>query len=416
MKTGIIILCVILALLVLILLFLFLFFKKRKNVNNFEPISIFNDPDSFFQTIVINNFLAMELSKDKSILKIKNPDSISGDDGIEILTKLIFKIEKTGSLLRIHYLKNGDKNVFDIEPITKETLDFIYDIYKNVCLKKIQKKFKNNDFKYISASSVIVDYLWAYDPYNTDFIYFNTDYEINKLKEEMYKIPLKYTKFELDTKTGYFEIPVLGKMFQLFVYESDFLDNIFNSFLEYIKFRTVEITKDTLYFDNYSDYLYLSDGYSRLRSLNIDEIKEVSYKDNRIIFLGFEDKKIPDFEANSKIIDAFQEFVTNYNLSKISKSFDNNKDKLINTTKRTKFIFEFSKNRCVYCADLNTFSGFSYVSIAFSSIIDVSLEKNSKIPYVRINTIENNTIDISTEKQEVADYIFATIKKIIVER
>ena len=63
----------------------------------------------------------------------------------------------------------------------------------------------------------------------------------------------------------------------------------------------------------------------------------------------------------------------------------------------------------VYCANLNKFSSFSYIVIAFDNLKEAKLEKSGVNYFVRINTKNKETIDISCKKKQVAEYIMAQI-------
>ena len=103
----------------------------------------------------------------------------------------------------------------------------------------------------------------------------------------------------------------------------------------------------------------------------------------------------------------------NYNLKKIAQNFDHKTDKLINTTPNTKFIIDFTRNRVVYCANLNKFVSFSYLFIAFDNILNIYTEKSGAKNFIRIHTKDKETIDVTCDKKEVAQYIEAQMVKLI---
>lgn len=387
----------------------FYFIKKNQSTdtaasNQLQKLEL--EGRNFKKVVPVNPNLTLAINRNLTILTV-----FENELEFEILTKLIFKIEKTGNSILIHYLKQGDKCVLDLGSTTKEVSEFVHNVYKNTCLKKVQQKFRNNNFTLTSASNWAISYFWAYDPNTTDFIYYKT---IDK--EEIIKITLKKEQFSLDFKYGYFEIPIDNQMIQLFMYEPDFLNELYYSFIQYLKSKTVEVAKNSIYYDNYGSFVYLSNAKTSLQTINIENIKEVEYEQNRICFIEFDTERKIYFAADNDTIEEFCDFTVNYNLSKISKSFNDSTDKLINTTKHTKFIIDFTKNRCLYCANLNKFSQFSYISIAFSNIIDASVQRSAKLPYVRILTLDSDPIDITCLKKEVADYIMAQIKLIVIQQ
>ena len=105
--------------------------------------------------------------------------------------------------------------------------------------------------------------------------------------------------------------------------------------------------------------------------------------------------------------------MTGYNLRKIASNFDYKTDKLVNTTQSTKFVFDYTRDRVVYCANLDTFEKFSYLKISFENLEDASVEKNGPNYFVIIYAKEDGVLDVSCKKGEVAEYICAQIKTII---
>ena len=123
--------------------------------------------------------------------------------------------------------------------------------------------------------------------------------------------------------------------------------------------------------------------------------------------------KIINFPASKEFVDEFEKFIINYNLRKIASSFDYKSDKLINVNQHTKFIIDTTRDRFVYCANLNKLLGFSYITISFMDLEGAEVIKNATRYYVRITTKDNDVLDVTCQKSEIADYIKAQIDYII---
>ena len=76
-------------------------------------------------------------------------------------------------------------------------------------------------------------------------------------------------------------------------------------------------------------------------------------------------------------------------------------------------IIDISRDRIVYCANLNSFLNFNYVIIPFDEIDEINLEKNAFKGFVRIYKKDKEIIDISCNKLEIAHYILAQMNKIL---
>ena len=229
----------------------------------------------------------------------------------------------------------------------------------------------------------------------------------------IYRINLRKEHFVIDTKFNHFEAPIMGIAQQLYIYEKNFLIDLHNSLFQSIKQKTTSITDNHIYYDSYNEIIYLSNGSTSLQSVIIDEVDEISYEGNKIYFSLLEDKRTMSFTAYNDVLLEFIQFITNYNLRKIAKSFNSKIDKLINTTENTKFIFDFTRSRVIYCANLNKLRHFSYIIYSFDELASASVIKNSNNCFVRIYTKEAQIIDVTCSKYEVAEYIVAQINIIV---
>ncbi len=326
----------------------------------------------------------------------------------EIMTLFITDIIQTGSGFKIDYIKQGEKKTLFINSHNKELKDFLYKIHKAANIKKIEEKYVEHNFTITSGSDFENTYVWAYCPINCFFAYFRT-----KNQPSIQKINLRKKHFTIDLNYNYFEAPIFGEYQQLLYYENNFLRDLFSSLFQTIKQKTSMISEDLIYYDDYNNILYLSNGLNSLQSLVLSEIEEVHYLDNKLSFTLFDETKVINFPADNNFIKEFEDFVTGYNLRKIASNFNYKIDKLINTTTNTKLIIDSSRDRIVYCANLNTISRFSYLTISFINLNDVKIEKSQDGYFVRIYTKDGEIIDVTCKKHEVAQYILAQIKSII---
>ena len=322
-------------------------------------------------------------------------------------TAFITSIEQKSCFFNIHYIKNGLQKTFHINTINKEIKNFFYLVLKEMCLKKIRQKFPQYNFTLSSSSDWSCSYVWAYDCKKSIFAYFKS-----MDNPQIFKINLLKEHFTIDLKYNYFEAPILEEFQQLLIFEKDFLYKLFNALLDSIKEKTSIIYENNIYYDNYKDIVYLTYSNNSLQSIRLDKIEEVLYQENKLAFVPFGREKTINFFANREFIHEFEEFIISYNLRKIAVDFDYKTDKLINTTQNTKFIIDKTRSRLVYCANLNSLSKFNYINIAFENILDAKAKINNFSNFVRIYTKNNEIIDVSCNKHEVAQYILAQIDNI----
>ena len=326
----------------------------------------------------------------------------------EIALQFIAGIEQLSSkTFKIDYIHQGEKKSIIVHSYNKEVKDFIYSIFKIANIKRIKDKFPECNFSITSTSDFENSYVWAFCPVNNSFVYFKT-----KDDSFMKKINLRKNYFTIDTKYNYFEIELMNEKQQLVIYDNLFLKELFASIYQNIKQKTSEMTENLIYYDDYCNIIYISNGINSLQSVLLNKVQDVIYKENKLCFL-LNDNSINIFPATNELIKEFEDFVIGFNLRKIANSFDYKFDKLINTTSNTKLIIDFSRDRIVYCAGLNSFLNFNYVIIPFNDIDEVNLEKNDFKGFVRIYTKDKEIIDISCNKLEIAHYILAQINTII---
>ena len=323
-------------------------------------------------------------------------------------TSFITSIEQKSCFLDVHYIKNGLNKTLHINTISKDIKDFFYFVLKEMCLRKIRQKYPEYNFTITSASDWSCSYVWAYSPKGNVLAYFKS-----MDNPQIFKINLLREHFTIDTRYNYFEAPILGEIQQLLIYEKEFIFKLFNSLIESIKEKTSTVSEDKIYYDILKDTIYLSNTTSSLQSIKLDETQEVLYFDNRISFVLYDGAKTINFFANKDFTKEFEEFIISYNLRKIAIEFNYKTDKLINTTPNTKFIIDKTRSRLVYCANLNSLSKFSYINIAFDNIKDAQTQLNNFSNFVRIYTKNDEIIDVTCKKHEVAQYILAQIKEII---
>ena len=381
--------------------------------DKFKTIQILNemlDKMGFnpIEIIYCNKHLSLALNNKETKLAIIedfNPNNRSYFKYKEVALSFIEKIEKS-TCTKIHYLKKGEKKVLNIYPINNEINNFIHKIYSLSLIKKIQTKFPQQKFTLFDSSDWECSYFWAYSEKDNNFAYLKTGSNF-----QFGKINLRREHFTIDTKYKYFEAPIFGINQQLFNYNNDFLFELFNSMLSSIKEKYGEIKANSIYYDNYNNIIYLTNAINSMQSVNLEKVYEINYKDNRISF-ELEDKSttINYIAKNQQILD-FEDFIIDYNLKKIANSFCYNIDKLINTTTHTKFIIDFTRERIIYCANLNKINSFNYMVISFNNLKDICIKKTSTKYFARITTKDKETIDITCDKKEIAQYIEAQISK-----
>ncbi len=405
---------------ILILLFLIIavgvFLAIKLNIENKtktkDAIVDYLDEKGFFpkETLFVNRNLSFALNKNCSklaLLENFNPYLPNSCSYQEIVSSFINSIEKNHFNIKLNYIKKGDKNTIYINPVNKETSAFFHDFFMRINVKKIENKYPEQNFSIVESSDWECSYIWAYNEKNSKFAYLKTEekpiFNILNLRKE---------HFTLDVRYNYFELPILGLRQQILVYNNNFLNNLFNSFFNLIKEKTSCVLENLIYYDSFNNIVYISNGTSSLQSLIIDKIEEIYYKNNNIYFSLYDETGI-NFFATPKFISGFEDFITNYNLRKIAQGFDYSVDKLINTTDYTKFIIDITRSRVIYCANLNKLEKFSYLILNFSEIEKITTENYNNKSFVRIQTKEEEIIDVSCNKQEVAHYITAQIKNII---
>ncbi len=375
---------------------------KESIINHLDKIGFFAK-----ESIFINRHLSLAYNKNYSkLVVIENFHPAMPNSGTyeEIVSSFINSIEKNHFGLKINYTKKGEKNTLYINPVNNEIKNFIYTFFKEINIRKIQNKFDKQNFNLFATSDWICSYIWEYNEKNSHFAYLKTG------EKPIFKIlNLRKEHFTLDIKYNYLELPIEGIRQQLLVYNNNFLNDLYNALFEHISQKAGCICENMIYYDSFNNIVYITNGTSSLQSLIIDKIEEVYYKDNSLYFSLYDEGNI-NFFASQKLIFAFEEFIIGYNLRKIALSFDYTTDKLINTTDYTKFIIDITRNRIVYCANLNKLGKFSYLTIPFEEINEVSIEHYNKKPFIRITTINDEIIDVSCTKPEIAHYIEAQLK------
>lgn len=387
-------------------------FEKNNKTKTMQTLQDVLDSMGFYSSEIhfINKHLSIALNKSQTKLAVVenfNPNNPSYYKYDEIALSFIEKIEKNVSI-KIHYIKKGEIKTLNIYPQNKEIADFVHRIFKLSLIKRLEAKFPQQRFNLFSASDWECKYLWAYSKFDTTFAYIKTG-----KKAQVGKINLKKEHFTIDTKYKYFEAPIFGIAQQLFCYDKFFLSEVFDSINEYIQNKYSKIVDNSIYFDNYNNIIYLTNGLSSLQSIVIDKIDDVIYRDNRLSFDLYGENRTINFMSNQEQISEFENFVIDYNLKKIAQNFNHKTDKLINTTPYTKFIIDFSRDRMIYCANLNKFSKFSYLFISFDSVSNIKIEKSGLKHFIRITTKEKEIIDVTCDKKEIAQYIEAQILKLI---
>lgn len=356
----------------------------------------------------VNKHLSLALNKTKTklaLVKNFNPKNPQYFEYSEIAIPFIEKIEKNISA-KLFYIKKGEIKFLNIYPLNNEIADFLHRVFKLSLIKRVESKFSQHSFSDFGSSDWQCSYFWAYSKYDNTFAYLKT-----ADKPLMGSINLKKEHFTIDTKYNYFEAPIFGIAQQLFNYDKEFLSNVYKSLLKTISQKFGSIVENSIYYDNYSNIIYLTNGSTSLQSIIIDKIEDVEYRDNRLTFTLLDSQKRINYIATQQQISDFEDFMINYNLKKIAHNFDNRVDKLVNTTPYTKLIIDFSRDRLIYCANLNKFSKFSYLTIPFVDLYDISVEKSGMKHFIRIHTKDKEIIDVTCDKKEVAQYIQAQVVK-----
>ncbi|MBR2069197.1 MAG: hypothetical protein IJ877_05480 [Candidatus Gastranaerophilales bacterium] len=339
-----------------------------------------------------------------AIIENYNPDTPDIYNYAEIKAASVTGIENSGFNIRLNYRIQGIINTLYITSFTKEAKEFFHNFYKKILFKKLEAKFPGFKFNYYAASDWECSYIWAYDSIKCAFAYL-----INDDKQTHHIINLRKEFFTIDTHYNYLELPIMNEARQLLIYEKYFLYDLFLNLYEIIRQHITPALKDKIFYDSYSNIIYLSNGANSIQSILIDKIEDVFYRDNRLSFTLINNKKVINYLADKELIEEFEKFVIGYNLRKIANSFDYTTDKLINVNTNTKFIIDTTRDRVVYCANLNKFYGFSYMTIAFTSLESAEVFKTSSANYVRIKTKDDETLDVTCTKYEVAEYIKAQV-------
>lgn len=363
-----------------------------------------------YKLLYVNKKLILAVNKQNTklaIIKGFGYDILKNYTYEEIALSFVVSTDKNLLNLKLNYIKNAQLETIYIDNVSKEAKDFIYYVMKNALLNKLDLKYPQENFNLITASDWNCNYLWAYNEKNANFAYYK-----NCEKPVVYKINLLKEHFTLDVKYSYFCAPIMGILQQIFIFEKEFLDELFSNILRLIKLKTSKISS-SIYFDSFNNIVYLTNDISSIQSVILEKIEEVVYKDNKITFeLKNEDKTI-SYLCDPKTIESFKEFITNINLKQVAYNFNYSSDKLINISKNTKFIIDITRNRLVYCANLEHINKFSFLTIAFENIKNVELRKSGLNSFVRIYLKDKNMLDVTCQKYEVAQYIFAQIKILI---
>ncbi len=412
-----------LVILLIVLFFLligyFLYLKKKnkkpQDLAIFSIDEVFDNYNFLTKEIyIVNKNLILALNKLENrfaIVKNFNPKNISNVVFVEFPISHLLKIKQTKIFAQITYLYDSKEQTLKITPLKNDVKKFLYNVYKKANFKAIEIKHPNTKFDVVSSSDWESTYVWAFSSRKSVFVYYDTEkqfisHEINLLK----------TNLTLDIKYSYFEMSIYNINQQLLSYESEFYDELFNSLCNNIKEKFACIKENALYYDNNNNVVFLSNGVNSLQIVNLDTVEDVDYYENKLSFKISQNEKTINYIVSKELSDCFSDFVINYNLKQIASGFNYATDKLINTSENTKLLIDYTRNRVVYCASLNTFSKFSYYTIAFDSIKDVEYFKNGTNIFVRIYLDRDEKVDISCKKSEVAHYILAQLKVILNEK
>ncbi len=399
--------------LILVGLFVFLFFKKRtKKQVEFKGIEdILISKQFYFKKIFeINKQMFFAINKTNQIIALvenynpKNPDFF---DYKEISSSSIIEIEEYKTSVKLIYTQLGKLNVAIISPVNKEIKNLLYLFLKEANARIICDKYPKNSFDFFSTSDWANSYVWAYDSEKTAFVYYRT-----KEKQRIHKLNLKKEHFIIDLKYAYFEAPILGEAQQLFIYEDNFLRNIFSSLFKDVKKSVTSIYKNLIFYDDFNNIAYISDGEHMLCSLVLNEIKDIYFEDNKIYFEKKQDNKTSQIILHKETIEEFEKFLIDYNIRRISKNFDTKTDKLINATQDTKFIIDNTRKRLIYCANLKSLANFNYLIMSFDEVLRATAIKSGQTSYVRVQTKNLKNLDVTCKKFELAQMIEAQVNLI----
>lgn len=363
------------------------------------------------EIIVVSKNLSFAINKEYTklaVIRDFNPNYPESFSYEIIMTSFIYEIEKNNFNLKVNYVKHGDKNTLYVSPVKKETKDFFYQILKKENLNKIENKYPSFKFTSCTTSDWNCTHTWAYSEGSTTFALY-----VPQTKPNFALFNLRKEHFTIDTKYNYFETLFFKNRSQLLIYDPSFLDKLFKNLYETVKKKASVILKNLIYFDNYNNILYLSNGFSFLQSLILNKVEEVYYYDNKLYFTLINKEHSISVPASHDLINGFREFLTDFNLKKIANNFNYKVDKLINTTESTKLIVDISRDRLIYCANLDKFTHFSYLTVPFDCIHNISLEKFGNKSFIRILTKNKEAVDVSCNKNEIAHYILGLLNKAI---
>ena len=326
------------------------FKTKEEILKSLRDILIEND-FAYDEINTITRHLSISTNKDGTkiaIIKNFNPKNPNYYDYEEIQTRYLDGIEKNSFSAKINYLVDGINHTLTLYPIGNKTKNLVHKIFKNACIKRIEHKHKNLTDILYEASDWECDFVWAYYRQKHIFSYYKT-----KDHYEVFDINLRKENFTIDTKYNYLEMPIFGVSQQISYFGNYFLDELYKRIFNNIRLLASEIIPNSIYYSVDNDAIYLTNGTSSLQGVVLYKVDEILYKENRISFLMKNQHKTINFMSNAKQIKDLGDFIINYNLKKISLNFDYKSDKLINTTQNTKFVVDFTKNRFIYCANMN---------------------------------------------------------------
>ena len=413
LKFFLIVLIILTILILVVALALFLKLKSKYKTEAEEFVEEVLKSRSFEveDIFVIPQKLAIALNKQLNkiaIIENYNPEFPDVYDYRELMASSIINIETNGFLMKLNYRVKGETNTILIPTLSKEVKNACHEILKKILFKKLEYKYPDFKFDYFASSDWECSYIWAYDISKSAFGWLYSqgfqEHRVMNLRKEF---------FTIDTRYNYFELSLTGQPMQLMVYENGFLDEILSNITKTIRAYVASIDDGEIFYDNYSNIIYLTNGYSNIQSVLLDKIEEVFYYENKISFTLLNNKKVINYLCDKEFINKFENFVIGYNLRTIGNSFDYKTDRLINVNTNTKFIVDITRDRVVYCANLNKFHGFSFMTIAFSNLESADVVRTPSRNYVRIKAKDGEVLDVTCLKQEVAYYVKAQIDNII---
>lgn len=357
----------------------------------------------------VDRFLLMTANKSMTkLIFISNYNSIKKNEIKikEIKAESILQIVKNNFVCKILYLDKGKTEELELKTIQcGELIDLIHEIYKETKIKKIKNHYKDINFTTITVSDWSCDYVFAYNANKSNLAYLCTSQN-----DKSGFVELLNSTMILDVKYNYFQVPIFGIPQQLSSVDEEFFNKVYRSLLENIKTFATEIAENNIYYNYDKGMIYLTNSKDSIEAIKLKDIDDVIYQDNKISFVLAYSNKTMNFLCNYNFVEAFKKFILDYNLNKLSSNFNYQTDKLINATDNTKFIIDYTKKRYIYCANLYSPTKFSFFNIFFSSVKSVKDIQSGLAHFVRIEYGENETMDISCNKKEVATYIAAQIR------